>query len=70
MDLRDVGLILLCAGAVCTLGVGIVALFAHVQRSVMSDPECVPEEIGRPKSKTATSMSLGVRSSTDMLIAL
>lgn len=47
------------AGAVCTLGVGIIGLFAHVQKNVMSDPECVPEEIGRPKTKTATSMSLG-----------
>lgn len=48
------------AGAVCALGMGIVGIFAHVQKNVMTDPECVPEEIGRPKSKTATSMSLGV----------
>lgn len=49
------------AGAVCTFGVAIVGLFAHVQKNVMSDPECVSAEVGRPKSKTATSMGLGVR---------
>lgn len=45
----------------CTLGGVIVGVFAHVQKNVMSDPECVPEEIGRPKKKTATSMGLAVR---------
>lgn len=44
----------------CSLGLVIVGTFAHVQKNVMSDPECVPEEIGRPKTKTATSMGLVV----------
>lgn len=50
----------ICSGAVCALGLGIVGIFSHVERNVMSDPECVPEEVGRPKSKTATSMGLAV----------
>lgn len=51
---------LLFTGAVCALGTVIVGIHAHVQKNVMSDPECVPPEIGRPKSKTATSMGLVV----------
>lgn len=51
----------------CTLGVGIIGIHAHVQKNVMSDPECVPPEIGRPKSKTATSM--GLRESAKYLAA-
>lgn len=54
-------------GAVCTLGLGIIGIHAHVQRNVMSDPECVPAEVGRPKSKTATSM--GMRESAKYLAA-
>lgn len=49
------------SGAVCTLGTVIIATYAHVQKNVMTDPECVPAEIGKPKSKTATSMGLVVR---------
>lgn len=55
------------SGAVCTLGMAIIGIHAHVQRNVMSDPECVPAEIGRPKSKTATSM--GLRESAKYLAA-
>lgn len=55
------------SGAVCTLGLAIVGIHAHVQRNVMSDPECVPAEVGRPKSKTATSM--GLRESAKYLAA-
>lgn len=47
-------------GAVCALGVVIIGAHAHVQKNVMTDPECVPPEIGQPKSKTATSMGLRV----------
>lgn len=54
-------------GAVCTLGLGIIGIHAHVQKNVMSDPECVPAEVGRPKSKTATSM--GLRESAKYLAA-
>ncbi|CAN0325626.1 unnamed protein product, partial [Hapterophycus canaliculatus] len=57
----------LLMGAVCTLGVAIIGIHAHVQKNVMSDPECVPAEIGRPKSKTATSM--GLRESAKYLAA-
>eukprot|EP00752_Nemacystus_decipiens_P006018 g5435.t1 len=57
----------LLMGAVCTLGMTIVGIHAHVQRNVMSDPECVPAEVGRPKSKTATSM--GLRESAKYLAA-
>lgn len=38
----------------------IIAAHAHVQKNVMTDPECVAPEIGQPKSKTATSMGLVV----------
>lgn len=54
-------------GAVCTLGVAIIGIHAHVQKNVMTDPECVPAEVGRPKSKTATSM--GLRESAKYLAA-
>ncbi len=59
---------LIClSGAVCTLGLTIVGIHAHVQKNIMSDPECVPAEVGRPKSKTATSM--GMRESAKYLAA-
>lgn len=48
----------LLMGAVCALGVVIIGAHAHVQKNVMTDPECVAPEIGQPKSKTATSMGL------------
>lgn len=44
----------------CALGVVIIGAHAHVQKNVMTDPECVAPEIGQPKSKTATSMGLAV----------
>ncbi|CAN0134776.1 unnamed protein product [Ectocarpus sp. 12 AP-2014] len=57
----------LLMGAVCTLGVAIIGIHAHVQKNVMTDPECVPAEVGKPKSKTATSM--GLRESAKYLAA-
>ncbi|CAM9367466.1 unnamed protein product [Discosporangium mesarthrocarpum] len=48
----------LLMGAVVALGSVIMGTYAYVQRSVMSDPDCVAPELGRPKGKTATSMSL------------
>ncbi|CAM9592344.1 unnamed protein product [Choristocarpus tenellus] len=44
--------------AVVSLGGVIMGLYAHVQKNVMTDPECVSPELGTPKGKTATSMSL------------
>jgi AAA family ATP:ADP antiporter len=47
-------------GAVVGFGGVVAFLYNHMQKNVLTDPECVPvEKVGPKKKKSATSMSLG-----------
>uniref|UniRef100_A0A6V1LEJ0 ADP,ATP carrier protein n=1 Tax=Heterosigma akashiwo TaxID=2829 RepID=A0A6V1LEJ0_HETAK len=48
----------LLTGAVVLFGLCICGIFNHMQKNVVTDPECV-SELRKPKSKASTSMSLG-----------
>jgi len=45
-------------GAVVIFGLGICAIYNHMQKNVVTDPECV-SELRKPKKKASTSMTLG-----------
>mmetsp|Transcript_47219 Transcript_47219/g.57168 ORF Transcript_47219/g.57168 Transcript_47219/m.57168 type:complete len:596 (+) Transcript_47219:111-1898(+) len=58
-------------GAVVTSGVALLATYTHMQRSVMTDPECVdPEVIKRrsPGKKGKTKEKMGIRESARFLM--
>ena len=49
----------LLMGAVVTFGTFIMGLYSHMQRNVLTDPECVNPNREQKRKKTKTSMSVG-----------
>ena len=55
-------------GVVCASGGCLVALFAHIQRHVMTDPACVNQKM-RAERKKKKKTSMGLRESIKFLLA-